>query len=476
MSAGAALPVDAAQNDAPTEPSPLEWIAAVGAIVIQQSAFIYVPTVLSGLRLDPSTLGTTPNPVNTVAVAANGLAIGALCLIHSRQALSILRGNWAAILLAFLVVASTIWSIHPEITIRRAGGYLITILTAVFLSSKFTIDTAIRALSWGLALSAIGSFAFVAAYPQYGIMRDPTLEGTWRGVFTAKNPMGFAMCIGVFIQCYIIAGRSTENRRNARLWDICLLAGFSALVVLSRSATAILCSAFFLVAFLSYVLWIKARAIAIIAATATVFLFLLAAVAAWLDPVTALSILGKDATLTGRTGLWPLVLDLIIQKPILGWGYQALWLAEDKTTVSIATAIGWTPPSAHNLLLQIASELGVVGVTAWLAVIAVALWRGASCIIKGRAQLGFFLLIYVVATVTAGVTEEMLGENQTISWLVFNVLVFSAGLALSRIPEQNGQPLKAGRAGDPCTSETRWRATTPASYQQGPEQRGRLTR
>jgi hypothetical protein len=41
------------------------------------------------------------------------------------------------------------------------------------------------------------------------------------------------------------------------------------------------------------------------------------------DPGWVLDLLGKDQTLTGRTDLWPLVIDSIAERPMLDWGYRA---------------------------------------------------------------------------------------------------------------------------------------------------------
>lgn len=421
--------------DTSSQPSPFEWLAAVAATVIQQGAFISVPTLVAGASIDPSIAGATPNPINTLAVAANGLVIGALCLAHRRQVTAIVRGNWASVWLAMLILASTIWSIHPEVTFRRGGGYVITLLTAVYLSSRFTTDQAIKVLSWGLALSAFGSLVFVAVYPQYGIMHDadPGLQGAWRGVFAAKNPFGYAMCVGVLVGCYIIAGASTAVGRRARLLDLAILGCFVALVVLARSATALLCSVFFLIGACIYVLWIRARPMAAIAATALALLGLLGLVLVWVDPTSGLALIGKNATLTGRTDFWPLVVDLIRQKPLLGWGYGAMWLAGDDTSVLFETTIAWLPSGAHNEFLEVALELGLLGAAVASTVIGVALWRGASCLLAGRHQLGVFLLVFVLATLAASITEAELVENQSIAWVAFNVLCFSAGLEIAQV-------------------------------------------
>src|SRR5580704_14948643 len=91
---------EAVASVAASRPSLLELIIAVAVMMVQQAAFIPVPALVAGSSVDPSTLGGAPNPFNTAAVAANGLAVGVLCLIHRRKVWSVVRGNWTSVLLA----------------------------------------------------------------------------------------------------------------------------------------------------------------------------------------------------------------------------------------------------------------------------------------------------------------------------------------------------------------------------------------
>ena len=66
----------------------------------------------------------------------------------------------------------------------------------------------------------------------------------------------------------------------------------------------------------------------------------------WYNADFLLSFFGKDATLTGRTDLWLAILDLIKQKPLLGWGYMATWVPTDPQTAAIQQqfALALSPP------------------------------------------------------------------------------------------------------------------------------------
>jgi exopolysaccharide production protein ExoQ len=65
------------------------------------------------------------------------------------------------------------------------------------------------------------------------------------------------------------------------------------------------------------------------------------------------SVLGRDETLTGRTGVWAGVLPAAMGQPILGHGFAAFW----NPTRGLLYDIN----EAHNGYLEIILELGFVG-------------------------------------------------------------------------------------------------------------------
>jgi len=66
-------------------------------------------------------------------------------------------------------------------------------------------------------------------------------------------------------------------------------------------------------------------------------------------------------SLTGRVDLWETALDLIAQKPILGWGYVS------GSRIALLSAFRyWAAPHAHNAFLEILLNLGIIGTLALL--------------------------------------------------------------------------------------------------------------
>jgi O-antigen ligase len=147
--------------------------------------------------------------------------------------------------------------------------------------------------------------------------------------------------------------------------------------------------------------------------------------------------IGKDPSLTGRVDFWPSILKLVDERPVLGWGYRAMWQPDDPTTASVDSVAGFAVPQSHNAFLEIALGLGWVGVFVMGIMICLAIWRGIECCANGSGLLGWFSLMFFVGTVVSGITSENLGENQIIEWLVFSTLFFSCDCVRRRASENN---------------------------------------
>ena len=417
------VPMQQAGTD--SRPSALEWVLAVFAVIIQlEGAFVSVPMMLGG---DSSALWGSVNPLNTAGIAVSIASIGIACAPRIRHMGHLALQNVSSVLFMLMVAMSAIWSIHPDRTIRGATGYVLTLLIAGYLSVRFARDDRMKVLSWGFALSAISSLLFVAAFPQYGIMQESNLSGAWRGIFPHKNVLGPVMAVAVFTELYILVSGNGRPR-----WRFALLGIFLGLVVLSQSATAWAMSLLYLAGACLYLLWKRTRLAAVVAAINGVLLVLVLVLVLWSDPTSVLASIGKDVTLTGRTALWDLVISDVHQSPLLGWGYRATWQVDDPITILANRLVfNWGVTSSHNGFLEITLQLGLTGLGLLVAIIGVALWRGYWCCRAGRLPLGWFSVIFFGGAILAAQTIETLGRNQSIVWLVFNMLSFSCGLDLA---------------------------------------------
>jgi O-antigen ligase len=136
--------------------------------------------------------------------------------------------------------------------------------------------------------------------------------------------------------------------------------------------------------------------------------------------------------------VWEVVLKLIRLKPMLGWGYGAMWLGDRNLRL-----IGWSPASSHDAFLEIALYTGLLGTAVFLIVLGIALWRALRCCLIGDDRLGAFSLIFFIPTILAGTIEITLAQNQNMEWLLFNVLSFSCGLELAKLRATRSAPVNS---------------------------------
>jgi exopolysaccharide production protein ExoQ len=128
-----------------------------------------------------------------------------------------------------------------------------------------------------------------------------------------------------------------------------------------------------------------------------------------------LELLGKDPTLTGRTKFWPYVIDSILNRPFLGWGYFGFWTALNPRAMEISKAIVpedtwvvWIIPNAHNGLLEALLEIGFVGTSFFVFLLLRNFVIALKCMRGPEAQLGLTLLMLLLGILIEGVSEIVL--------------------------------------------------------------------
>jgi exopolysaccharide production protein ExoQ len=116
---------------------------------------------------------------------------------------------------------------------------------------------------------------------------------------------------------------------------LCAIVGF-----LSKSGTSLLTILFLYVFNLIGRFYIKGGISRIVSIGAALFVTG-AFVLLMLNMDLIYSLLDKDPTLSGRTELWPYVIDYVYQRPVLGWGFTAFWMLSNPPAGEIMSAVGF---------------------------------------------------------------------------------------------------------------------------------------
>ena len=128
----------------------------------------------------------------------------------------------------------------------------------------------------------------------------------------------------------------------------------------------------------------------------------------------------------------------ILQRPMLGYGYQATppWLVRDANTILADEQTGgWGITNSQNGFIEIALQLGLLGLIVIIEIITNSFWRSLRCCSSKCEILGWFSVMFFIGTIVISMTEISIGQNQNIHWLVFNLLAFCCGQNLE-IPKK----------------------------------------
>ena len=70
--------------------------------------------------------------------------------------------------------------------------------------------------------------------------------------------------------------------------------------------------------------------------------------------------------MSGRIELWHWVGIMILNRPILGYGFSGFWKGASDFSDVVETRIGWSPEYAHNGYLEVMLSLGAAGLILFL--------------------------------------------------------------------------------------------------------------
>lgn len=381
-------------------------------------------------------LGPIGVPETFLTVVRYVLAVYLIARLAERfkATLRTLQSDLFLVMLNVLVFASFAWSIQPNITILfLRGEYIQSVLIAIFLATRFTLQQQIRLLCVALAFGAIISALYIGIVPAVGIHQDAVHFGAWRGVFSHKNYFSSVMTLGV--ATFLIQVMNPQERRPWHWWglSICL-----SLILFSTSKTGqvLLVSIFLVLFFYGRYRW---------RGTKTVLWLYLAAFIAALGIAVLLSAwdqifigIGRDPTLSGRTVIWEILRDNYIpRRPLLGYGRGAFW------TAGIFDGIGFMPTHAHNGWYDLILDVGMVGfcfyllsaIQAWYRVLRLAYATNYSIHLW---PLAFFTIMFI-----NNYTESLMIYLINILWVLYMTTCWSLKESLMA---QQGYPLRSSAA------------------------------
>ncbi|WP_181708676.1 O-antigen ligase family protein [Chthonobacter rhizosphaerae] len=347
------------------------------------------------------------------------------------------------LMLPILALVSTLWSEHPDATLRGSLQYLTTALCATIAAQIVSPGNMAR----GLMLGCIATVVHSLIYDVTVVAPDMVDDYRLTGLFGSPNQLGLIASLGVLSAVALNAAYRqpfTWKLVSAATAAVC---GYA--LVLTESVTSMIALAVAL-ATTALIFFIRRRSYgfrvmfmpwAVAAAGAAVALL-----ATMLPAINVYELVGRDETVSGRTELWAVGWDVFLQHSGLGTGFQAFWVIGSPEAERLWDAFNIPDRTGfhlHNLFVQVMVDLGTVGLLALLVTIGTLVLRLATPLFARRIHRRVLLYIPLVAYFLVRTTSEIdfFGQFAAGTFLMYFVAAQSARQPVRRSHSRRRGPV-----------------------------------
>lgn len=343
------------------------------------------------------------NPIEAL-ISVLFLLVGCVVLLRRKIRWGkVLKENAAIVVFYVFWWLSILWSDYPLITFKRLFKEVGTIIMALVVLTELAPVEAIKAIFVRMSYLCIPlSVILIRYFPEWGrayVGYDKS-EVMWVGVATHKNTLGVLAMVGaVFLLWDVLESRRKGTTRAPRALyasRVIILGLCWYLLLIVNSVTSLLCAA------IGSVLLLAIHHTSIRNRPRRLELFGggVIAVILMLDSLVGikedfLNAIGRDPTLTTRTEIWPMLMQLQ-PNALVGAGFNTFWAGE-RLRVSFEKFGGIF--QAHNGYLETYLNGGWVGVGILAGILVAAYLQIRKRLVVGAPEAGIRLVILVIAVV-----------------------------------------------------------------------------
>jgi O-antigen ligase len=440
-----------------TTVSGASWISVLWAIILSTRPVTeWLSSGLTAMTPEAYLEGSPPDRAAFTAL----IVAGAVVLFRRREAVvHVLKGNrWLLGLYAYLLL-SVFWSDYPFVAFKRWFKECGSLIAALIIMTEANPSEAVKAVFLRCTYVLVPlSFLLIRFMPDIGraYTGHNASDLMYVGVTNHKNTLGALLLTACLVLFWsLLSASSCRTRRRFWWFDhaLVLLAAFW-LLRIANSATSV-------VGVITGIgLLVALRMDSVRRQVPRFELLAVALGTLWLllDPIlhiaeSIVTSLGRDMTLTSRTGAWDLVLRSD-SNPLIGVGFKSFWAGERmaKLWVDLPGIV-----QAHNGYIETYLEGGLIAVSLLMALLLTGVRAANRRTVLGD-NLGQVQLTFLVVTLAYNCSEAAFTQRSLI-WLITLVAVLPT--VSSAQPSLRAAAPKASPP--PLNSELTRRARVPAS-------------
>lgn len=363
-------------------------------------------------------------PITLLRYFVWGVATLLACL-RWKDSLHLIKKDYFLVILTFITLVSFLWSDIFISTLKDSREIMQMSAFGLYLAARFNTKEQVQILAASLFLGELMSFGAVVALPAIAI-HGIDHPGAWKGVFGYKNLLGALMVISSFTFILLPINRNNWLEQIYK-WSGLVFAII--LILFSTSKTSLIVSIVLSLVLLFY------RNFRLKGKITVIFLDLVILIvggvitivfSAWTELLTAI---GRDPTLTGRTPMWGVAMTRLMERPLLGFGRGAFWAPGSPYALEAGRAVapGFIPPHGHNGFIDIALDVGLIGVLLFAISYFIAYVRALKLAYATKAPEKMWYLAFLVFLFMNNMTESILLFKTNIYWTLYITSALSLG-------------------------------------------------
>jgi exopolysaccharide production protein ExoQ len=396
------------------------------------------------------TLTGLSDPGGVMKLVRYGILAIALLLMLARWQRTLRALSKGGMLWVFvgLMLASIAWTISPSFTIDSIRGEVLPMtIFALYFASRFNIREQMQIVAVTLAFAALASLFFAVAVPSIGRHVGDEFDGAWKGIYPQKNNFSTTMTMTMLL--FFVLSIVNFNPRERLLARVGLFFSVG-MILLSTSVSGLIVFVIMtLIVFISRLFrWRGRRSVLLLDVSGMILLAVGVVLSGtWQAIVIGL---GKDPTLSARTYIWAGAIEKIMQKPLLGYGRAAFWRPDSTQAAEVgAIAVkGFVPSHAHNGFLDVALELGLIGLSVFLLGFIPSFGMALRRAYKASEPEDLWPFAFFCLMVLSNLTETVLITRTSPYWVMYMVMFLSLRIWPRRSGQAQAPPaLSAARQG-----------------------------
>ena len=402
--------------------------------LLEKSFIVLSLTFFSGaLGINSLGLLVPESIVSLIRYSIWGISVFLIFILWQNTIITISR-NLLLFLLTALTYFSFLWSQSPEFTLFTSRDILMMTCFGLYFSARFTLKEQVELVGLTLFIGAIVSTICVIALPNVAMHIGDDHAGAFKGIYGHKNHFG-GMMIFMWLTFFALP------KDNLKIYKYFGMMFSIFLILLSTSKTSLVITLLLISVMFFYKNFRWKGKISVVLLDIGILIVGCLSVLGFTYWVELLSGLGRDSTLTGRTPVWGVMMSKLMERPFLGFGRGGFFAPKSPYALEAGQVVhsGWIPPHGHNGFLDLAVDVGLIGLALFLIIYLITFARALKRAYASHNPEDFFPLAFLLLLFMNNVTESLLLYQTNIYWVIFITISFTLSQNESIIEDEESE-------------------------------------